>query len=158
MGAELKDPGRFIEVLQAVLSEVGDVNLDEIACFLRQQHLTPVPGRCDACSFVYVVSDVALLDQVRSAGVDAHAHADLAFGERVLRLPRRLEGAGRGWEGDEEGVPLRIDLDATVAGDGLAQDVTMLPERLCIPVGAQLVQELRRPLHVGEQEGDSSGR
>jgi hypothetical protein len=39
-----------------------------------------------------------------------------------------------------------------------AQDAAMLGQRFRIPNGVQLAQELRRALHVGEEEGDGSGR
>ena len=43
-----------------------------------------------------------------------------------------------------------------MGGEGLAQDAAMLPQRLRVLLGAQLVQELGRALHVGEEEGDGA--
>jgi hypothetical protein len=47
------------------------------------------------------------------------------LGQGLLGLLRRFEGTGRRRESDEEGITLRIDLDAAVAGEGLAQDAAM---------------------------------
>ncbi len=55
--------------------------------------------------------------------------------------PRRYSLTGPG-EGDEEGVPLRVDLLAFVACEDLAQD------------GALIRQQPGRALDVGEEEGD----
>jgi hypothetical protein len=52
---------------------------------------------------------------------------------------------------------LRVDLDAVVGGEGFPQQPAVLGERLRIHLRADLVQELRRALEVGEYEGDSAG-
>ena len=40
----------------------------------------------------------------------------------------------------------------------LPDDTTELGKRVCIRRGAQLMEELRRPLDVGEEEGHGAGR
>jgi hypothetical protein len=90
--------------------------------------------------------------------VDAHADPDRPGGERLLGRCRRAQRTGRGGKGDEEGIPLRVDLDAAVDAERGAQDAAVLRERLGVGFGAQLVQQLRRALDVGEDEGDGSGR
>jgi hypothetical protein len=45
-----------------------------------------------------------------------------------------------------------------VAGESVAQETAVLREHLRVFLGTELVQELRRAIHVGEEEGDSSGR
>ena len=40
---------------------------------------------------------------------------------------------------------------------GLADDAPVLGERLGVALGAERVQELRRALDVGEEEGDGAG-
>ena len=46
--------------------------------------------------------------------------------------------AGRGGEGDEEGVTLGIDLDPAMGGERVAHDATMLGQRLGIRLRAQV--------------------
>jgi len=53
---------------------------------------------------------------------------------------------------------LCINLESVVTGAGLADDPPVLCERRRISLGAQFVQELRRALDVGEEEGDGSCR
>src|SRR5205807_5024260 len=57
---------------------------------------------------------------------------------------------------DEEGVALCVDLDPAVRSECVAQDTAMLCQDLAVPLGAELVQQLGRPLHVAEEEGDCS--
>src|SRR6476469_1500110 len=77
--------------------------------------------------------------------------------DRRLTFGRRREGVPGAGESDEEGVALGVDLNAAVAGERLAQEAPVLGQ--CIRVGvAELVQQLRRALDVGEEEGDSAGR
>jgi hypothetical protein len=120
--------------------------------------LAAVPARGDACGEVDVISDVSLLGQERRPGVQADPHLNRPGGERLGELPCRCQRSLRRREGDEEGVALRVDLDAAVAGEGLAQRAPVLRERLRIALCSQLVQELGRALHVGEEEGDRPGR
>ena len=70
----------------------------------------------------------------------------------------RRQRSRRGREREEEGVTLRIDLDATFSGARLPDDAAVLGERLGVALGAERVQELRRALDVGEKESDSAGR
>ena len=101
----------------------------------RHEHLSAVTGGCDARRAVDVDADVALLGQVRRAGVDAHADPDRPGGERLLGRCRRAQRTGRGGKGDEEGIPLRVDLDAAVDAERGAQDAAVLRERLGVGFG-----------------------
>ena len=67
------------------------------------------------------------------------------------------ERGGRGGEGDEERVALRVDLDAAAGAEGGAQDAPVLGERVGVALGAERVQELRRALDVGEEERHRPG-
>ena len=77
--------------------------------------------------------------------------------QRPLRRDRRVDRVARPREREEEGVALRVDLGAAGArrtsrgrsGGGRAT----APERLV----AELLQQLRRPLDVGERERDRAG-
>ena len=114
-------------------------------------------ARRDAGGAVDVNPDVAFVAEVGRAGVQTHAHADRTRGQSSQRVGGRLECAGCGREGDEEGVPLGIHLDAVVAGAGLADHAPVLGERRGVCLRSQLVQQLGRALDVGEQEGDRAG-
>src|SRR5688572_1163127 len=96
----------------------------------------------DAGGAMYVRSDVALLRQMRGAGMDAHPHADRPEGQSLERLRRGGERSRSSREGDEEGVSLRIDLDAAVGLKRAAQDAAMLGEPFGVLLGPELVQQL----------------
>ena len=83
---------------------------------------------------VHVGAHVPLIGEVRSPGVDAHAHPDWPSGQRGRRSGCRLERARRRRERDEEGVPLRVHLDAAGERQGLPQDAPMLCQRLRVPL------------------------
>ena len=83
---------------------------------------------------------------------------DRAGGERAGHLVSRSKCSRRGREGDEESVALRIDFDASVASARLADDPSVLGERLCVGCRSELVQEPRRAFDVGEKEGDCAAR
>ena len=51
-----------------------------------------------------------------------------------------------------------VHLDATVAFERFTQHVSVLGERLGIALGPALVQQLRRPFDVREEEGDGAAR
>jgi hypothetical protein len=67
---------------------------------------------------------------------------------------RRSQRTRRRRECDEECVSLRIDLDAAIGGECLAQDVTVFSEGLSVSSVATLVQKLCRALYVSEEKGD----
>ena len=115
--------------------------------------------RPDSCREVHVVADVAFLGHERRARVQADAQVDRA-GLRVRRLSL-CAAADRSWggrEGEEERVSLRVHLDAALGRAGVADDASVLGERLRVLLCAELVQELRRALDVSEEEGDGAGR
>ena len=60
-------------------------------------------------------------------------------------------------EGEEEGVALRVHLDPALGGARLPDHAPVLGERLRVALGAELVQQPRRALDVGEEEGDGAG-
>ena len=87
--AELVDRYGTVDVLQAVLAELGDSGaIDQLSCRLRKHHLPPVRRRPDSCGEVHVVSDVAFLGHERRPRVHADAQVDLALCE-CLRDPLR---------------------------------------------------------------------
>ena len=113
-----------------------------------------MPGRADARRLVHVHADVALLRQQRLAGVKPHPDANRFRLERVLGLSCRGERLARVGERDEEGIALRVDLHASVRGERLPQQATVLRQRLGVLAGAELVQQARRAFDVREEKGD----
>ena len=83
-------------------------------------------GGGDARRSVHVWADVALLSEKRRPGVQADPHADRPGCERLPELSRRAQGAGRGREGCEEGVTLRVDLGSTRVLECLSDDAPVL--------------------------------
>src|SRR5215211_7823033 len=73
-------------------------------------------------------------------------------GTCCLRIVRGSKGILCPREGDEEGITLRVDLDATVACERRAQHATMLGERIGICI-TQLLQESHGPLDVRKEKG-----
>ncbi|HEY2937173.1 MAG TPA: hypothetical protein VGJ25_11280 [Gaiellaceae bacterium] len=103
-----------------------------------------------------VEADVALRSEGRLSRVQADANANRAAAEQ----PLRLDGGGRSIPGtcerDEEGVALRVDLDAAVRRERVPEQVAMPRKRVGVGV-AELAEKSRRALDVGEQQGDGAG-
>ncbi len=79
------------------------------------------------------------------------ASADLPFACSLQR-------AGRAGERVEEGVALRVHLDAAVSAERLPQHAPVFDQGLVVRLGPELVQQLRRALDVREEERDGAGR
>jgi hypothetical protein len=84
--------------------------------------------------------------------VDAHAHAERPGRKSLECSAGRPQGARRGREGNEEGIALRVDLDALARRERLTQSAAMFLQRLRVLLGPELVQQLRRTLDVREEE------
>jgi hypothetical protein len=117
-----------------------------------------MPGRHDPRAHVHVRTQVALLCQLRRARMEANPDPDRTVGESFRCYSRRRERAACGREGNQEGIALRVDLDAAVGPERLAHDAAVLRQRLPVSVGAKLMQKLRGALHVREEKGDGSHR
>src|SRR5205807_2188928 len=64
---------------------------------------------------------------------------------------------GRLLEGDEEGVALSVDLDATVALERRSQQAPVLRQRIRV-APTELFEQARRAGDVGEQQRDGPAR
>ena len=73
-------------------------------------------------------------------------------------LAAAVKRAGRGREGNEESVALRVDLDAPIGRERLTQDATMLGKRPGVVLGTEFMQQLRRALDVREEKRHRPGR
>jgi hypothetical protein len=67
------------------------------------------------------------------------------------------KGGGRAAENVEEGISLRVNLDAAVGTERIAQETVVLGQGLGVALGTELVQEPGRALDVSEEEGDRAG-
>jgi hypothetical protein len=140
----------------AQLHQRGGVG--ELARRLRKHDLAAVRGRGDPCGAVHVEADEAVLRPLRFAGVDPDPDAKLPRGSQCsLRLDGCGDGLRRALEDDEEGISLRVDLDAAEAFEGRPQQAAVSRKSLGVPL-AELLQQPRRAGDVGEEEGDRAGR
>jgi hypothetical protein len=163
------DPGDNAASGGKVLAEVpeGDVGRqlvgDQLARGARDQHLPAVSGSADPRRAVHVQTDVVVQADLRLAGVDAHPHAHLdalgpALGrQRPLRAHRSGDRVARPREGDEEAIPLGVDLATVVLVERRPQQAVMLAKHLGV-AAAQSRQQQRRTLDVAEQERDGPAR
>jgi hypothetical protein len=142
-----------------VLAKIAQLTgVDENGRRSRDEYLPPVPGGGDPCRAVHVDADVALVGDERRPCVDPDPHANRPTGEHRGCIPSSRQCSRRGRKGDEERVPLRVDLHAALRGERLSQHAAMLPERGRVLLGAQLVQQGGRALDVREEERDGSRR
>ncbi|MDQ2981461.1 MAG: hypothetical protein M3R26_03925 [Actinomycetota bacterium] len=162
--AELVEADRRAQVLEPVLAEVAEVErlVQQLAGGLREQHLSPVSSRGDPSGAVDVDPNVVLASYCRGPGMYSHPHAHLLvlrpglFCQPALGLGGGSEGIVRTTESAEEGVALGVDLDAGVGLDRLSEDPVVALEQLHVRL-AELVEQARRALDVGEKERDRAG-
>ena len=157
--AELEDALRSTKVLEPMLSEVGQLARDQSHRRRRDEHLAAVPRGGDASGAVDIVADIPFLSEQGRARVDSDSHADLSVRVEVIReLGSGVEGARGGREREEEGVSLRVHLDAAVSNTRLPDHRAVIGERIRVGLCAELVQQRRRAFDVGEDKGDGAGR
>jgi hypothetical protein len=75
---------------------------------------------------------------------------------RFLSVSARKDGVWRRVEDEKGAVTFGMDLEATVAGDRLAEEPAMRIEHLFVVDVAQTVQQLGRRLDIGEAQGDGT--
>ena len=87
--------------------------------------------RCrDPRRAVDVHPDIALVGDERLARVQAHAHPHRARRERSVPVGRSRECVRGFRERDKERVALRVDLDAAMPRERVAEHAAMLGERI----------------------------
>ena len=165
---DLVEPLGRRQVLEAMLAEVSQARAgrhraaDERAGRLRREDLAAVGGRHDSRRPMDVDAHVDAGGQLSLAGVDADADLDVGAsrprlrGDRPLNADRGLDGVSGGPEDREERVTLGADLGAA-AGTGDPDELVVPREQRAV-VGPELLDEPRRALDVGEQEGGGPGR
>src|SRR4051794_12743924 len=98
---------------------------DQRACGLRDEDLTADARGGDACRTHHVQPEVALVADVRLAGVESHADPHLAPRRPAVAAQCALRGDRTGdrvtgtRERVEKGVSLRVDLGAARSAEGL---------------------------------------
>ena len=117
-----------------------------------------MPGRGDAGGAMDVGADVAVLRDERCSRVQAHTQTDWASSDALVDATRGFQGCRRRGERNEEGVALRVDLDPILLRTSLPHNSPMLGEGARVRLCAELMQELRRALDIGEEEGHGAGR
>ena len=146
------------QILQPVLAEVADGDrLEETAGRLGEDDLPAVGGGGDPRRAVDVDADIALVGHDRLARVDPHADADRAVLEGVPRFGGGLDSFGGARETRRRRHPPACRPRRPSAARTRPQDPPVLGEEVGIgrPV---LLEEPRRALDVGEEEGDGATR
>jgi len=156
--AELENLDGVGDVLQPVLAQIHHLGLHELDRRPGEDDLPSMAGGGNAGGQVDVLSDVAFVGHERRTGVQTYPEMDRSGVETLRDHPRGLHCARCGGERNEKRVALGVDLDPALLRTRLAYDPPVLRERLGVPLGAEPVQELRRALDVGEEEGDGPGR
>ncbi len=158
---ELEEPLRRREILEAVLAEVADLEalVEQVAGRAAEQRLPAVRRRHDPRRPVDVEPDVLRRVEDRLARVDADADPDRPALERRERLAHRAHGVAGRRERVEEAVTGRVDLVARRGASNAPRTARRCcVERVAVLLRAERVEEPRRPLDVGEDERDRSGR
>jgi hypothetical protein len=107
-----------------------------------------------------VDADVAVLvlDAQRLAGVDADPHPQGPLFERRLCLCGGCDCTLGLLEDGEEGVAFGPELDPLMCREGAAEDPAMLSQELIEALVPELLEQARRALDVGEEDGDNAAR
>ena len=110
-----------------------------------------------------VEAEVALAAHGRLAGVQAHPHPDVdpvgpvVLGVGALRLDRCRDGVAGTGKGEEEGIALRVDLDASEGREAFPHQPPVLGEDVVVTL-AEPLQERGRAFDVAEDERDRAAR
>ena len=148
---------------QVAEGDVGDRGADKVAGRRRDENLPAVSGPGDAGGADDVEAVVSRLGEAGLPGVDADSDTNRGAprpaggSERLLRLDGRPDAVARPSIGEEERVPLGVDLLPAVLLEGGPDERVVLLEERSVFV-SELTHEPRRALDVGEQERDRAGR
>jgi hypothetical protein len=143
--AELIEGHRVRDVAQVVLAEV-DATGSVVETFERGlgEHDLSAMGSCrDAGSDVDVLAHVPFVRDEWCAGVDTATQAEWSPGECGDDGLGGTSGAGRGSEGQEEGIALGVHLDPGVRPADRTHDPPVLGEDVAVGGRAELAEEPR---------------
>ena len=166
LDVELVDAFEALEILEPKIAEIPKhypgwcIVVEHRRRRGRGEDLAAVAGGHDARRAVHAEAVVALLGEDQLAGVQSHAHPQLAILRPVVSLQRALPVRGRGCgvprprEDVEERVALCVHLGPAMHGEHLVQQPPVIGQHRRIAV-AELLHEPRRSLDVREQERHS---
>ncbi|HET7856809.1 MAG TPA: hypothetical protein VFL41_10170 [Gaiellaceae bacterium] len=113
--------------------------------------------RSDPRRLMHLDSAVTAVDEQGLARVQSHPHPKAVFDEPGLRSLRRGHSLSRASKRDEDRIALGVHFDTSVGRGRLTHELPVRGERGRVPLGAELTKERRRPLDVGEEQGDRAG-
>src|SRR6266516_984365 len=137
--------------------------LHQVAGGLREQHLPTVPGAHNAGGVMHIQADVAFGNEGRLARVQAHTYTyhhalrPAMSGESTLGSHSCQDGIASASKRDEESISLRIDFVAAMRAKGRTQQATAFRQNRDVTF-THLLEQVRGPLDVGEEQGDCSRR
>ncbi len=141
----------------------GELPGDECARGLRYQHLAAMAGGGDPGDLVERDPDVAAPGRGDVTRVDTYPNLQLPPGrpgmtaECSLSLGRGHDRRGRFGEHDEDSVTLGAEQPPAMAGGRRLDEGSMLGQNRAVPI-AELAQQARRALNIGEHESDRARR
>ena len=161
---ERVEPLGLAQVLEPALADVAQRKLtrEQLAGRLREEHLAALGGAHDPGGAVDVEAGEELAVARGLARVKPDADAEGLARPRMggmgaLGGGGRLDRLARARKGEVEAVALHLDLDSPMRRAGVAQEPPVRVERLDVALAAQRLEQLRRALDVGEEEGDCAG-
>ena len=139
-----------------MLTEIAQAAFHECRGRLRHEHL-PTVARCrDPCGTMNIHTHVAAIRKKWRTRVQSDPYANRPRCKLLGQLIRRSECCRGRLEREEERIALGIDFGTVVTGAGGPYHSPVGRQDIRVFLCTQLMEELRRTLHVGEQEGDSA--
>ena len=165
----LVEADRRVEGAQPVGAQVDHADAragfvgDQVARRAGDEDLAAVAGRADARRTVDIQPDVALGGRLRLTGVEAHPVPQRqpvrprVGGQRELPFHGRLDGRPRGGEDEVQPVARRPAFERAVTGERATDQRVVVGQDRGVAV-AERLEQARRTLDVGEDEGDGAFR
>ena len=157
--AELEQAHRLVEVLQPMRSQRGEREsvAEQARRRLGHHNLAAVTRRHHPGTAMHIDTDVPLPRQRRRTGMQTHPHPHRRRQQRRLRRFRGTHRSRRVGERAQKRIALRVHLCARVSGHRLSDQLSVLGQDVLVR-GAELGEEPRRALDVGEEQSDGAGR
>jgi hypothetical protein len=145
---ELKEPLTGDQIFESMNPKITQLDVHERSRCRRHEDLATVSSAHDPRRSVDIDADVPIVRNEWLAGVNTDPNACPTISESVLRAAGSNNCVARSGEREEEGVSLRVDLDAPCGGARLPDDAPVLGQGLRVDLGAERMQESRRSLDV----------
>jgi hypothetical protein len=153
--AELVDALRGLQVLEAMIAEIHQresLGVDLLDRRKGHEDLSAAPGGRDPGGPVHIGAHAPLGRSKRGARVDPDTHPDGPGSQRTITVSGGFERTVRRAEREEEGVTLRVDLDAAMPSEGFPEHAAVLGQGVRVGALTQLVQKSTGTFDVREQE------